>query len=157
MIIHYPTARDALDDMKRIANEMMAGIGYPMTPVRFKCICNALEDVLSRGGNMVKIREALEAVLRAAREIQEKSGEADTADVATSIVEICERALLFPPRNCDVGTIDEQIARLNAMCASHLEPDCANCPVVGTKSCVLAFAQLPYTDAPQEGGDRADA
>lgn len=51
--------------------------------------------------NVAKLREALEAAEKAAREIQQDTEEADTAEVAISIAEICERALLFPERNCD--------------------------------------------------------
>ncbi len=54
-------------------------------------------------GNVAKLREVLEKSGKAAREIQEATEEADTAEVAASIAEMCERALLFPPRNCDRG------------------------------------------------------
>lgn len=46
-----------------------------------------------------KLREALKKAGKAAREIQKKTEEADTAEVAASIAEICERSLLFPKRN----------------------------------------------------------
>ncbi len=79
---------------------------------------------------------------------------AEWANTLKRAIEIAQAALAAKPRNCDVGTIDEQIARLNAMCSSHLEPDCSGCPVCGTKSCALAFAQMPYTETQKTGGDK---
>ena len=57
-----------------------------------------------------------------------------------------------PPRNCDVGTANEQEVRFKRFCESHWDlnkPDstCAGCPLderrVGT-ACEFAWAQMPY-------------
>ena len=49
-------------------------------------------------------------------------------------------------RNCDVGTAEEQYARVRAFCERHKE----DCPVndVLQKNCALIWAQMPY----EEGG-----
>lgn len=61
-------------------------------------------------------------------------------------------ALALPRRNCDVGTADEQSARYDEFCYQHrtIEHCCANCPVVNSATCELAWAQTPY--AAEEGG-----
>lgn len=66
-------------------------------------------------------------------------------------------ALAAPPRNCDVGTAEEQWDRFSKHCRSH--DFCSNCPVKplwnfekGRKpSCGLLWAQMPYE---AEGGAR---
>jgi hypothetical protein len=60
-------------------------------------------------------------------------------------------ALATPPRNCDVGTPEEQEKRFESFCNSHwdlndAECECAGCPLncrVGTE-CEFAWAQMPY-------------
>ena len=61
---------------------------------------------------------------------------------------ICDDALSAPPRNCDVGTAEEQAERLRRFC---IRQDCATCPCNIGKAdgrCEFAWAQLPY----EEGG-----
>lgn len=53
-----------------------------------------------------------------------------------------------PPRNCDVGTAEEQAQRLHRFC---IRQDCATCPCNIGKAdgrCEFAWAQMPY----EEGG-----
>lgn len=62
-----------------------------------------------------------------------------------------------PPRNCDVGTAEEQTKRFSDFCAAHRHTDlpmCAGCPLENTPSntgCSFAWAQMPY----EEGGANA--
>ena len=61
-------------------------------------------------------------------------------------------ALAEPPRNCDVGTAEEQAARMRAFCAKNgLHHDgayrCEKCGLLHEFRCELTWAQLPY-----EGG-----
>ena len=65
-------------------------------------------------------------------------------------------ALAAPPRNCDVGTAEEQGERQKAYCRKHFTPDklggnCRKCPLKNRRgwSCQLAWAQMPYAE---EGG-----
>ena len=54
-------------------------------------------------------------------------------------------------RNCDVGTAEEQYARVRAFCKRHkVGFRCVDCPVNGVlpKNCALIWAQMPY----EEGG-----
>lgn len=56
-----------------------------------------------------------------------------------------------PPRNCDVGTPDEQSARFDAHCRKHM--GCLTCPLREAdgsvpKHCEFRWAKMPY----KEGG-----
>ncbi len=53
-------------------------------------------------------------------------------------------ALSAPPRNCDVGTAEEQEERLNEFCSSHFE-HCSKCPLFDKfRYCQTAWMQMPY-------------
>ena len=60
-------------------------------------------------------------------------------------------AISAPPRNCDVGTPEEQAKRMDAYCASHGERigcgwRCENCPLRSIERCELVWAQMPYEE-----------
>lgn len=75
-----------------------------------------------------------------------------------------EAALAAPPRNCDVGTSDEQSERFENFCLKHIGcaeetggRHCVGCPLEKasrhiTQKCELYWAQMPY----KEGGNDAD-
>ena len=71
-------------------------------------------------------------------------------DVADEICDLRESyvnpALSDPPRNCDVGTVDEQLKRFSAFCMSR---KCNECPFVSSTygECGVRWSQMPY-----EGG-----
>lgn len=109
-------------------------------------------------GNAAKLREALEY----ARDIMPSLYDTYYSPEDGYNVQVGEldkkvnAALAAPPRNCDAGTADGQVERFKLFCDAH--PTCAGCPCGShpTPSCGAKWAQLPY-DAPQEGGDHADA
>ena len=58
--------------------------------------------------------------------------------------EAVNAALAAPPRNCDVGTENEQNERFLKFCTSM---DCKRyCPLFKADSCELAWAQMPYDE-----------
>lgn len=64
-------------------------------------------------------------------------------------------ALSAPPRNCDVGTAEEQAKRFQDFCDdSQVDEDytsmCARCTLRREKHCELAWAQMPYEDEARE-------
>ena len=73
-----------------------------------------------------------------------------------AMVQQCRDALSAPPRNCDVGTAQEQDERFHRFCVKHHTGSCAGChnPVGdytvanGVRECALVWAQMPY----EEGG-----
>ena len=60
-------------------------------------------------------------------------------------------ALAAPPRNCDVGTVEEQLDRYGLFCQNKC-PICENrhsCHICGERyrmKCMVAWAQLPYDE-----------
>ena len=75
---------------------------------------------------------------------------------AINIYQTAERAYLSPPRNCDVGSVQEQRKRFDNFCKKgklehfDLSAYCAyDCPCGKSFDCKLAWAQMPY----QEGGN----
>lgn len=64
-----------------------------------------------------------------------------------SEVECLRAALSAPPRNCDVGTAQEQENRFIRFCEG--KSSCKHCPLRNANSrCEFAWAQMPY----KEGG-----
>jgi len=95
--------------------------------------------------NMAKLREAL-------LQIQGIICSLEHDNPIEVIYKVCEAALAEPARNCDVGTLDEQRARLKAFCDSHghgfdgqKNYSCENCPFIDDKECELAWANQPIS------------
>ena len=124
-------------------------------------------------GNAADMREALVAIRDAARnfchqilnskynDIMDEykcreRGFPALLDLRYAAIPKANAALAAPPRNCDVGTAEEQIERFNEFCNSEWrdsgDANCDNCPlwVSGTigKDCQIRWAQMPY----EEGG-----
>ena len=59
--------------------------------------------------------------------------------------EAVNAALAAPPRNCDVGTAEEQVERHKRLCESmsHITKDCW---VVGCRKCIAVWAQMTYEE-----------
>lgn len=94
-------------------------------------------------GNTAAMREALEAAIPIMRACL--FDYYNTTDVKKVVGEM-KAALSAPPRNCDVGTAEEQDKRFLEFCTSM---DCKRyCPLFKADSCELAWAQMPY----EEGG-----
>ena len=61
-----------------------------------------------------------------------------------------KHALSAPPRNCDVGTADEQEDRFDAFCKHQMYKSgymsCPDCPIYRKDEhyCKLRWAQMPY-------------
>ena len=90
-------------------------------------------------GNAAAMREAVERVKEIA--IREWNAFRETAAMK-EMHDICEVALSKPPRNCDVGTEEEQCGRFLKFCDIY---DCeSDCPLFKADSCELAWAQMPY-------------
>ena len=106
-------------------------------------------------GNSAKMREALEKVLR----VLHCAIVADILkgdDVNSAFNEVTA-ALSAPPRNCDVGTSEEQAERFYAFCGYHrfqsgIKGMCSSlCPCIRCRdmcNCITTWSQMPY----EEGG-----
>ena len=104
----------------------------------------ATREYSSQVGNASAMREALESVRNWCLNRLFNSPHQVTVEGLLSVV---NAALSAPPRNCDVGTPEEQSARFDAHCRKHM--GCLTCPLREKdggvpKHCELAWAKMPY-------------
>jgi hypothetical protein len=110
------------------------------------------------GNAMDKVKEAYEVLLQ--WEADDAAGVAGTTDKpeAKSASEalfavrmLLQDALRMPLRNCEVGTVEEQVKRYDKFCDIH---DCrSDCPLFKADSCELSWAQMPYAEDRKGEGD----
>lgn len=106
--------------------------------------------VIKSYGNAAKMREALNEI----QLVCYKAGITIGYDVACGIIKSKSRAALSaPPRNCDVGTSEEQAERFRSFCngmRSDIEGMCASeCPCIECSSmchCMTKWSQMPYEE-----------
>ena len=104
-------------------------------------------------GNNAAMREALEST----EELLEHFAKPGTmlGDAFALHMRDNRDALAKPPRNCDVGTPEEQSRRFDAFCAAHLfqsEKGCSSCPCHGVDNCEFKWDQLPYEGKEESNG-----
>lgn len=93
-------------------------------------------------GNSAKMREAL---MEASIALSSATHHHMTEDDAKDCLAVIEAALSDPPRNCDVGTAEEQDERFDRWCDRKNIKDCWG---ISCRKCLIAWAQMPY----KEGG-----
>lgn len=103
-----------------------------------------------QGNNAFEMREGLKAIERLATE----PIDAASYKILASIAFAARNALAKPPRNCDVGTAQEQAIRFAEFCSQYRQ--CDACPLneecYRTETdCEFAWEQMPYAPA-QKGG-----
>ena len=87
--------------------------------------------------------------------------QSNCADILCSHRELCEAktainaALHKPPRNCDVGTAEEQYKRWKSFC-DKFNDDCTGCPcdelsLLSLGYCIVQWEQMPYDETEKEG------
>ena len=110
---------------------------------REKSAIEATTEKSSRVGNADAVREV-------AQEMLNTSMQAVTAERingwAMRLAEVFDSALSTPPRNCDIGTVEEQAMRFDEFCYNHRsrEKGCGDCPLLDGGPCELAWMQMPY-------------
>ena len=95
-------------------------------------------------GNVKAIREALESVRNWCLNRLVNSSHQVTVEGLLSVV---NTALTNPPRNCDVGTAEEQARRYEELCDSHTCGSICSgscCPLYDYDCSPFAWAQMPY-------------
>lgn len=107
-------------------------------------------------GNLQKMRRALTIVYDWILKAGNVYGYPDTEQKRRQLYDMMTKALASPPRNCDVGTAEEQEDRFFNFCKAH---ECTmNCPIkkkwnfkCGHKpSCGVIWSQMPY-ESEQKG------
>ena len=96
------------------------------------------------GLNAAAMREALESVRNWCINRLVNSSHQVTIEGLLSVV---NTALSKPPRNCDVGTADEQAERLDRWCDRKNFKACWG---IGCRECLIAWAQMPYEEVGTE-------
>ena len=114
-------------------------------------------------GNAAAMLEALEKIANMGEEIDYQLGSSDETvyafrherSLAYSISECARTALSAPPRNCDVGTAEEQAERFYAFCGYHrfqsgIKGMCSSlCPCIRCRdmcNCITTWEQMPYDE-----------
>lgn len=115
------------------------------------CIHNPNGKNYEGVGNAAAMREALNDIVWIAKIALNVNcvGNGNDSEL-WNIIDKCKSALSAPPRQCDVGTPEEQSDRFANFCDSHSA--CSQCPVKsrwnfanGHKpSCGVLWAQMPY-------------
>ena len=101
--------------------------------------------------NMAAMREALsDACYAMFNFLKTQSG---GFEEMANALDKAKAALSAPPRNCDIGSPEEQAQRMEKFCNSHGHGfdgqkcySCENCKLISVDWCELAWAQMPYED-----------
>ena len=154
----HETIADIVAEMRALSNPISDGI----IAIDGRSIADRLEAAHRRErGDCAKLREAVKLCLRGMCGYCRMDAEA--RGMTTECVNGCEvmlgakAALAAPPRNCDVGTAEEQDERFHRFCVMQRKGSCAGCPdpvggrtvANGIRECALVWAQMPY-----EGGEK---
>ena len=97
--------------------------------------------------NVRKSRKIAQMIRRLIGDLRkEKTISVDVAkDAFDMIDDLAKELLITPPRNCDVGTPQEQIARHQNYCGNGSgNIRCINSPNSECKKCFGKWMQLPY-------------
>ena len=125
--------------------------------VRLAAACEQTVTDCNHLGNAAAMRKALERLReRALMDLYENAFAADPSGnykkFVKRTIKIAGAVLSAPPRNCDVGTAEEQSERYEKFCYAHRsrEKGCGGCPLCDIVCCGFAWLQMPY----EEGGAR---
>lgn len=107
----------------------------------------ATAEKSSTVGDAAKLREACQKM----RDLLMRRGDGKalcilTWDEFNESQKMLRAALSAPPRNCDVGTAEEQYERWQAFCNQY-DKDCTGCPCRSphtTAYCFAKWGQMPY-------------
>lgn len=98
-------------------------------------------------GNASARREALEQILWCLGWMSDNAENKIIKDHLAKPIELAKSALSAPPRNCDVGTADEQVSRYNKFC---MQRACSECPFYVASdllACGVRWAQMTYEES----------
>ena len=100
-------------------------------------------------GNAAKMREALSMILGTVEHLQTRFDMPKLAsEEILELKQIAESAIAAPPRNCDVGTAEEQLKMFNKFCFPMKCKECQLYKDEDLHDCIFRWNQMPY----EEGG-----
>lgn len=151
------TIKDILAEMREHSNEMTPPqiIFNEDGGIDMTILADRIEKAYANC-NQSKLREALDKIQMEIKVYDQCL--ISTQRLVDAIEEIIEQALSAPPRNCDVGTAEDQAKRFDDFCNSHMYntnyKNCGNCPLwsSGTigKYCELRWSQMSYESEESE-------
>lgn len=148
------TVREVAQEMLNTSMQAVTAERINGWATRLAEVCEQPVTDCNQFNNAAAMREALVQVSRIAVEMTRKTITGEPEDRKTvdrwalRLCDIACAALSAPPRNCDVGTAEEQDARHSKWCRKYgidgdMEVACAhqdmNCTL-----CALRWAQMPY-------------
>ena len=153
----------AMQQFNQVFDRIEAAYRRECAEVREIAATTVLEDTKYVPANAAKLREAIQSILDLAYEVAAETEEPRCKISNDWLIETCNAALAEPPRQCDMGTAEEQARRYHNFadrynpCSYKGYARCAeDCPVHiklaqeghGELLCQLEWAQMPY----EEGG-----
>lgn len=147
-------ARELVADIRRDADRLEAALKRETVEVSTRAAAFAInktnEEWHQKLGNAAKLREALKATLDLFWDIHNLN-RSPQSNQAYAVIRQIKAALSAPPRNCDIGTAEEQEKRFDVFVRDRRgDLICMDrCPVrhgvdFGAINCVLAWGQKPY-------------
>lgn len=98
--------------------------------------------------------EKMRCALRYVKQWSEDCISEEGADNVDDMIAVVDDALAAPPRNCDVGTVEERVKRYHEFCRGRV---CETCPAMTAEkddledgSCIIQWEDMPY----EEGGKK---
>ena len=126
--------REAGAEAAQICGEIGEMVGREEAKNKSVTDCNRLD-------NEAKMREALENIAEYAKAAECHTEDAHLLGYLNQIAMWAEDALSAPPRNCDVGTPDDQHNRFMRFCDSK---SMGYCWGRGCRKCMAQWGQIPY-------------
>lgn len=151
--------RDLVADIRQEADRLEAALKREKAAIEADALAvgglveasRATTENSSAVGDAAKMRKMLEWAKKKALYISKNYK--TPISLSGNILELLSylnTALSAPPRNCDVGTAEEQAMRYESFCCKHrkcIECPCARRPQYNS-NCEFVWAQMPY----EEGG-----
>ena len=144
-----------VDIVREVAQEMLNTSMQAVTAERINGWASRLAEACEQPvtdcnqlNNAAKMREALSDACYAMFNFL-KTQNGGYEEMAKAL-DKAKAALATHPRNCDIGTVEEQAERFDCFCYNHRsrEKGCGDCPLLEGGPCEFAWTQMPY----EEGG-----
>lgn len=148
------TLGDVLAEL-RASHDLTAAMGRPMSVGTLRRYIDRLEAAHKReAGDAAKLRGVLETLRELLGDLL-RLGDAEYHDDFSNFCDIIDAALAEPPRNCDVGTADDWLARFNVVCERCYGSDCDHRLFKNEEvcDCFARWLQMPYESEVSDGNE----